>query len=238
MEEIKLDAQVRNRIGSRKIRLVRSQNFVPAVVYGGKQQPTTIQVDRKAYERIMRLHRGESVLFHLNVLEGEKKLKDYSAIVKEEQLDPVRDRVLHIDFYRISLTEEIEVKVKIVARGEAVGVKQDGGSLEHGLWELDVICLPTKIPSKIEVEVSNLKIGDAIHVKELKLPEGVRTKHDPDSIVIAVAAPMKEEVATATEETITEPEVTKEKKKEPVAGAEGKAEGKAEEKPKDKEKTK
>ncbi len=236
MEEIKLDVQVRNRIGSRKIRSVRSQNFVPAVVYGGKkQQPTTIQVDRKAYERIMRNHRGESVLFHLNVLDGEKKLKDYSAIVKEEQLDPVRDGVLHIDFYRISLTEEIEVKVKIVARGEAIGVKQGGGSLEHGLWELDVICLPTKIPAKIEVEVANLNIGDAIHVKELVLPEGVRTKHDPDSIVVSVVPPMKEEVAPVDGETITEPEVTKEKKK--VEGAaDAKAEGKAEEKPKEKTK--
>ena len=112
-------------------------------------------------------HQGENILFHLNVLNGEKKVKDYTAIVKEVQYAPVNDSILHIDFYRINLTKEIEVKVKVVTKGDAIGVKADGGALEHILWELDVICLPTKIPNKIEIDVTSLKIGDAIHVRDI-----------------------------------------------------------------------
>ncbi len=234
MEEIKLDVQLRDRFGARKVKSVRRDSFVPAIVYGDNQKPTAIKVERRQYERIMRHHRGENLLFHLNVLDGEKKIKDYTAIVKEEQHEPVNESILHIDFYRINLKKEIEVKVKIVSKGEAIGVKQDGGSLEHVLWELDVICLPTKIPNKIEVEVTNLKIGDAIHVRDIVLPEGVRTKHDPDSILVTVVPPMKEEAPAVAAEAAaapTEPEVTKEKKKEPVAEAAAK-----EEKPKEKAK--
>ena len=236
MEEIKLDVQLRDRLGARKVKSVRREAFVPAIVYGDNQQPTAIKVGKRQYERIMRHHRGENLLFHLNVLDGEKKIKDYTAIVKEEQHEPVNDSILHIDFYRINLSKEIEVKVKIVTKGSPIGVKQDGGSLEHVLWELDVVCLPTKIPSKIEIEVSNLKIGDAIHVRDIVLPDGVRTKHDPDSILVTVVPPMKEEVAApAAEAAPTEPEVTKEKKPK-VEAAAAEAAPKAEEKPKEKAK--
>ncbi|MCA9406557.1 MAG: hypothetical protein KC684_08465, partial [Candidatus Omnitrophica bacterium] len=115
----------------------------------------------------------------------------------------------------------------VVAKGEAVGVKTDGGSLEHTLWELDVICLPTNIPNKLEVDVSHLKIGDVIHVKDILLPEGVKTKHDPEAIVFSVVPPMKEEVETE-EAAPTEPEVIKEKKEkaEKEGTPEGKSEGK------------
>ena len=149
-------------------------------------------------------------------------------MIKEIQQHPVTDETLHIDFNRISLTKEIEVKVPIVSKGEPVGVKQDGGSLDHILWELDIICLPTKIPQSIEVDVSHLKLNDNIYLKDIKLPEGVKTKHDLEAIVFSVSPPMKEvsleEAAAAAGPQ--EPEVIKEKKEEP------KAEGAAAEKPK------
>ncbi len=237
MEEIKLEVQIRNRIGSRKIKSVRSQDQIPAIVYGGKKEPTPIQVDRRSYEKIMRHHRGQNVIFNLNVLDGEKKLRDYAAIVREEQHEPVSYKLIHIDFNRIALDQIIEVKVTIETKGESVGVKKDGGSLEHVLWELDVLCLPTKIPAKIEVDVTNLKIGDAIHVKDIVLPEGVKTKHDLHAIVVTVAAPMKEDqlILQATEKV--EVEVTKEKKKDEAPAAAGaKSEAKAEDKGKEKTK--
>lgn len=230
MEELKLEVQVREEVGTRKTRGIRRNNFIPAVVYGSKEKTTSIKVDRKEFERIERLRRGENIIFHLNIMQGEKKLKDYSAIIKETQLDPVTDMVLHIDFNRISLTQEIEVKVPIVAKGDSIGVKQDGGSLDHILWELEVTCLPTKIPHHIEVEVSHLKLNESVHVKDLKLPEGVKTKQNPEAIVITVTPPMKEVTPeqAAAEGAPTEPEVIKEKKVE--AKAEGAAEG--QEKPK------
>ena len=244
MDEIKLDVQIRNQIGSRSVKAIRKENYVPAIVYGGKKRgPTSIKVDRGAYERVMRLHQGQSVVFHLDVLEGEKKLRDYSAIVKEEQREPVSDDLLHIDFHRISLTEEIEVKVPISVKGEAIGVKEGGGSVDHALWELDVVCLPTKIPEKIEVDVTELNIGDAIHIKDITLPEGVTTKHDLEAILVSVVPPMKE-IEVPEEEEEGEPEVIGEKKEGEEAEekgeekAEEKGEGKPEEKAPDKGKEK
>ncbi len=225
MEEIKLEVQVRKETGTRKAKSARRTNLIPGVVYGGGKEPTIINIDRKIFERIARTHRGETVIFHLNVMEGAKKLRDYSAITKEMQFNPVSDEILHIDFHRISLTEKIQVEVTIVPKGEAVGIKQDGGSLDQHLWKLDVVCLPTQIPHHIEVEVGHLKIDDKIFVKQLTLPAGVTTKHDPEDIVLAIVPPMKEikpeEAAAAA--TPMEPEVIKEKPKEKKEGEEGAA---------------
>ncbi len=215
MQEIKLDVEVRLSTGTRSSRKIRRQNFIPGVVYGEGKEPTVIGVDRKIFEKITRGHRGENVIFHLNVCEGEKKLRDYSAITKEMQFHPVTDDVIHIDFQRISLTEKIQVEVAVLPKGEAMGVKQDGGTLDQHLWKLDVICLPTQIPQHIEVDINGLKIDDKIFVKDLSLPTGVVTKHDPEDIVISVSPPMKEiKPEEAAAAAATEPEVIKEKPKE------------------------
>jgi large subunit ribosomal protein L25 len=219
MEEISLEVHIRNEVGSGKVKITRREGMVPCVAYGGDRGPTSLKVERKAYERIRRQHAGESIIFHLNVFEGDKKLRDYSAIVKEEQHDPVTDEVVHIDFHRISLLEELEVKVPVVAKGEPLGVKRDGGSLEHGLWELEVVCLPTKIPQHIVIDVSALEIGDSIHVRDIQLPEGVVTPHDPEAVVFTVAPPQKEEEEIIKTPGATEPEVIKEKKAEPTEKA-------------------
>ena len=83
MEEIKLDVQVRSEMGSSRVRKMRRENFVPAIVYGGKNKPTAVKIERRSYERIMRHHRGQTVLFHMNVMDGDKKLRDYAVILKE-----------------------------------------------------------------------------------------------------------------------------------------------------------
>ncbi len=239
MEEIKLDVQVRSEMGSSRVRKMRRENFVPAIVYGGKNKPTAVKIERRSYERIMRHHRGQTVLFHMNVMDGDKKLRDYAVILKEEQHDPVTDSILHIDFNQISLTEKIEVKVPIAAKGEAVGVKKDGGVLEHIMWELDIVCLPTQIPQQLTVDVTHLELNKAVHVRDLVLPEGVTTKHDPESIVLTVVPKREEALAEAavTEETgKAEPEVIKEKKKE--EGEKAKKEGEPTAKPAAKEEKK
>lgn len=222
MQEIKLEVQVRDKIGTSGAKAIRREGAIPAVVYGGKKKPTVVEFDRRQYEHIRRHHHGELV-FHLHVHEGEKKLRDYSAIVKEEQLHPVTDQVLHVDFKRISLKEEIEVSVALVATGEPIGVKRDSGSLEHGIWELDVICLPTAIPEEIKVDVSAMEIGDSIHVSDIALPAGVKTKHDPEAVAFHVAPPMKEEELEGEEEGADEPEVIKDKKDEKGDAEDGKA---------------
>lgn len=221
MEQIQLDVQLRKKTGSNEVRKTRRQDFIPAVVYGAGQQPAAIQADRKIYERIARQHQGENVIFHLNLLDGGKKLSDYPAIVRDVQIHPVHDQILHIDFHRIDLTKEINVKVTIVARGEAIGVKRDSGTLEHHLWELEVVCLPTSIPHHIEVDISNLGIHDAIHVKDLKLPAGVSTAQDPESVVVSVAGSTQEIKPEDQAAAPAEVEVIKEKKKEEEPKAAG-----------------
>ena len=223
MEQINLDVQVRKSTGSTKSRQARRLNLIPGIVYGGDVKPTNIHADRKTYDRIYRQHAGESLIFHLNLVDEGKKVSDFPAIIKDVQLHPVSDEVIHIDFNRISLDKEIEIKVKIVLKGDAVGVKRDGGTLEHLMWELDIICLPTNIPHHLEADVTNLGVHDSVHVKDLVLPKGVRTKHDPESVVAAVAGSMREETVAPVEGEAaaagSEPEVLKEKKKEEGADA-------------------
>lgn len=221
MEEIKLDVQLRKELGTRKIKRVRREDFVPGILYGAGQDTLPIKVDRKAFERIRRLHHGENIIFHLNVFDGQKKLKDLPALVNEEQHNPVTDTVLHVDFKQISLKEKIKIKVPISAKGEPIGVKRDNGSLDHVMWELEVTCLPTQIPQNIEVEVSHLAIGDNIYVKDLVLPDGVSTKADPEGIVFHVVPPMKEILPEEPGTAKAEPEVIKEKKPEAGEGEEG-----------------
>ena len=227
MEEIILDVQAREEVGSKKIRSVRGNNLIPAIVYGERKKSMAVKVDRKIFERLERQHKGGNVILKLKVMEGDKKIADYVTLIKEVQRHPVTSRILHIDFHSISLTREIEVKVPIVAKGEPVGVKQEGGALDHLLWELSVICLPTNIPHAIEADVSNLKLKESIYVKDLKLPDGVKTKQDPEIIVFTVVPPMKElpPEELGGEKPPEELEVIKEKKKEEgeaPAGKEGK----------------
>lgn len=218
MEEIKLSVQSRKEVGSQRIKQVRRQGFVPAVIYGKDAQPVTVKLDKKVFEKIRRAHMGESVVYHLDVFDGDARLSDCSVIVKEEQHHPVTDEIIHVDFNVISLTQEIAVKVGLVAKGDAPGVKKNHGSLEHHMWDLEVICLPMNIPQHIDVDISALEIGDSVFVKDLVLPEGVRTKEDLDAVVCTVIPPMREEEPGAVAEGPTEPEVLKEKKADSSAG--------------------
>jgi large subunit ribosomal protein L25 len=211
-----LNVQIRKELGKEKAKKIRAADNVPGIVYGGDAEPTPITMDRRNFERIMRDHRGQSVLFHLEVMEGEKKLREDSVILKDEQFHPVSEKVAHVDFQRVNLNEEIEVVVPVEAKGEAVGVKA-GGTLEHMLWELDVVCLPLNIPEKIVVDVSNLNVNDYVLVKDIKLPEGVKTEHDPEATVFVVVHSMKEEAVAATEGESEEPEVIKKKAETPEA---------------------
>lgn len=220
MEEVKLDIQIRSEIGSQRVKSVRrEQGMIPGVVYGEGKEPTIVKVNRRAFEKIRREHHGE-VVFHLNVMEGEKKLRDYSAVVKEEQRDCVTGVPIHVDFQRISLTDSIEVKVPVAAKGTPVGVKKGGGSLEHILWELDIVCLPMNIPEEILVDVSALEVGQVIHVRDIILPAGVVTHHEPETIVFSVVA-QRGEAEEESAEGSAEPEVIK---KEKAAGTDGKPE--------------
>lgn len=225
MDEIVLDAQIREEAGRGKVKHLRDKGFIPAVVYSEGKESLPVKVSTHDLIRLVHQYRLESMLINLKV-KDDKKDKARSCLIKEIQYEPVTGDIVHVDFNEISLTKAIKVNVPVVAKGEAVGVKQEGGSLEHNLWEVEVECLPTNIPKNIEVDISLLKIGDAIHVKDLALSANIKVLADPGAIVLSVAAPMKEEAAAAPVEgeEKKEPEVIKEKKETPeeAAAQEGK----------------
>jgi len=233
MEEIFLEAELRDKKGSAKARELRNNGYLPSVVYFRGKDALPIKFSKSALLKLVHQHRLESIIINLKI-KDDKRARGRPCLVKEIQYDPVSEDIIHVDFNEISLTEAIKVNVSIEVKGEAVGVKQEGGSLEHILWEIEVECLPTNIPKNIEVDVSALKMGDAIHIKDIVFPSGVKPLNDPAAIVLHVAAPMKEEVLVeAVEgEVKTEPEVIKEKKEVPAEGAAAADEAKGKEKEK------
>jgi len=228
MEKIILEALLREGIGSRQAKHLRGSGFIPGIVYSQGKKSVPVKLDRSTLLRFLHAYRAEGVVINLNI-KDDAKHKTYNVMIKEIQQDPVKEDILHVDFNEISLTKVIKSAVPIVTKGEAPGVKQDGGSLDHVLWEVEIECLPTAIPKEIEVDVSSLKIGDSIAIKDIKFPEGVKVLQDANATVLSVAAPIKvEEVVAAAEAQAgpQEPEVIKEKKEVPEAAAEGAAGGK------------
>ncbi|MBU1124408.1 MAG: 50S ribosomal protein L25 [Candidatus Omnitrophica bacterium] len=220
MEEILLEAEIRDEIGSAEAKTLRHGGFIPAIVYSQGTQSLAIKLGHKRFLQLVHQYRAESIVIKLQV-KDDKKQEGRLCVIKEIQYDPVHEHILHVDFHEISLTKAIKVNVPIEAKGESIGVKLEGGSLEHILWEAEVECLPTDIPKRIEVEIGQLKLGESIHVKDLVLPANVKILNDPSSIVLTVSSPMKEEAAVPEEgEVSQEPEVIKEKKEVPAEGQE------------------
>ena len=227
MEQVYLDCLLREEIGKSKIGALRKNDFVPAVVYGRGEKTLTIKCNRSQLIKFLHAHHGgENIVITLRVSDSNsenKSIMEKPVLIKDMQYDPLRDDILHIDFHQISLTEKIKTKIPIESKGEAIGVKKEGGILAHILWELEIECLPTEIPEKIEVDVSNLAIGQSIQVGNLNVPEGIKVLSDQEGIVFMVEHPKKvEEVvapgAVEAEAGVaaapTEPEVIKKEKKE------------------------
>jgi len=221
-DQQELVVQRRVTAGTRVVRRLRHERLVPGIVYGKAMEPISISMERKALMNVLRTKAGEHALVRLT-LDGAKPWEK-PALVKEVQHDPVDGRVIHVDFHAIALTEQIRVKIPVILKGEAVGVKQESGILEQFLREIEVECLPTELPDGVEYDVSALKIGDAVHVRDLVPPRGAKVLTDPAGAVASVQQPKAEKVAEVAE-AITEPEVIREKKEEaePAAG-EAKAE--------------
>lgn len=214
MEELLLQAQTRQETGKSKVKSLRRGGFIPGVIYGEGKQATSVKVSRHELLQMVHHHRIENVVIKVKLAEDARK-DSRPCMIREIQHDPVKGDITHIDFNEISLTKAIKVNVPVETKGEPAGVKSEGGSLEHIMWEIEVECLPTQIPKHFEVDVSALKIGDSVHVKDIAFPDTVKVLSDPEAVVLSVAAPMKEEVAVPLEgEEKAEPEVIKEKKPE------------------------
>jgi large subunit ribosomal protein L25 len=219
-----LSAEARSETGKGYNRKLRAAGRIPAVIYGKGRDSEPVTLDPKSLETL--LHQsgaGLNTLIDLSV-----GGRTDTVLVKELQRHPVTGRYLHVDFFRLDLTQKVTVSVPIHFTGKAKGV-EFGGILDHPLREIEVECLPRAIPEFIEVDVSALEVGDSIHVSELRLPEGVEVMTDPTLPVASVVLPAAEVEETPTE-TVVEGEVAAggEGEAAPAEAASGGAKGKSE----------
>lgn len=225
--EAVLEAVKRDTFGKNEAGRLRRSGQVPCVLYGGGQAEggkpvaTPIAVPPKELSRILHSDSGANTLITLK-LDGDS----WRVMVKEYQLDPISHSLLHADFYRVAMDKPITVTVPIVLRGEAPGVKQQGGLLDFVHREIEIECLPADIPEHIEVDVSNLMLNQAIRLREVI--ESVKWKpvSESDIMIVHVVAPKAEAEPVAAEgevATTAEPEVIKKGKTEKEEEAEGEA---------------
>ncbi len=211
-QAIQITIQPRAELGSRANKRLRDKGLIPGVVYGHKEAVIPVALPKK--ELVNHLKKGAHV-FDLS-LDG----KAEKVLVKEVQYDHLGIEVIHVDFARVSLDEKVEVTVPIELKGTPKG-EEEGGVLQQMLNELEVECLVTDIPDSITVNVSEMKVDDAIHISDLKLPPGVRALQDPEVIVAAVKIIEEEAAAPTPEAESAEPEVIGRKAEEGEEGAAG-----------------
>ena len=233
--EATLEAQKRESRGKNEARRLRAAGRVPAVIYGSQQkkrvqESISISVDPKSLMRILHSGSGANTLINL-------KLEGKSAgvvIVKEYQLDPVTRALLHTDFYRLALDKTITVMVPVQVRGEAAGVRSQGGILDFVTHDIEVECLPVDIPEHVEIDVTELMIGQGVRVKDLAEHKKWKSVSDDEAMIVHVVAPKVEEEpepeAVETEEGVAAEGATAEgESTEPGAEKPGKVEKKGEE---------
>ncbi len=215
MERTTLNVQSRSEKGKGAARSLRRALMIPAILYrGGNSLP--IKISKKEIAQFINSTAGERVMVNLRFAEGEDKL----ALVKEYQVDPAMRELLHVDFFEVSLTEKVRVSVHVATTGEPIGVKRDKGILQNLLREIEVECLPDKIPGHIKIDISGLEIGQSLHVSDIKLGEDVKIHTDPSEVIANIIAPAVEVAAAEVPAAeVAEPEVIKKGKKEEEAEA-------------------
>ncbi|MGO8925331.1 MAG: 50S ribosomal protein L25 [Limisphaerales bacterium] len=207
---------------------LRAEGRIPAVIYGRQAPSQKLEVSAKEMEDLVHHAVSENLLVDLTVKNDARPKR--LALVQEVQHHPLTGKVLHVDFHEVAENEKVTILVPLETTGEAEGVKTEGGVLEHVLFKLKVRALPKDLPELITVDVSHLKIGQAIHLGEIKAPENTEIVGDKQIPVISVAAPRTEEeeaaeLAAAAEAVPGEVEMIKEKKEEGEEGAAPAAKG-------------
>jgi large subunit ribosomal protein L25 len=197
-----IKCEKRDVFGKNASRRLRREGKVPAVLYGRNEPSTHLVIQKKDIFGILRSESGENTIFKTSF---DSEYKD--TMIKEFQADPVTDEILHIDLILIAMDKAVRVSVPIIVEGEAVGVKTEGGFVELITREVEVECLPEDIPEHIEVDISDLHLHQSIKIEEMKFPKGVENMSDPQTLVVLIEAPAKEEEIVKEEEEEEEVEV-------------------------------
>ena len=226
---VSLQVSQRAGIGRTALKAVRKSGRVPGILYGKTKDKSVrsraIDIDSKKLKAMLHASTSENVLVDVELTDpAGKKVDQHLALLVDVQHHPLEDYIIHIDLHEIDQDEILHAEVPVASVGEPVGVKTGGGLLETMLRTIRVACLPRDLPELIEVDVTELTIGHSVHVREIKLPNGVTAMNPPELPVFSVFAPKEEVVATPTAE-VAQPEVIKEKKVEGDAAAAPDAKG-------------
>ncbi|MDH4217601.1 MAG: 50S ribosomal protein L25 [Candidatus Aminicenantes bacterium] len=197
-----IKGEKREFFGKNASRRVRREGKIPAILYGQGEPGVPLALDKKDIFEILRSETGENTLFKTS-FDSESK----DTMIKDVQIDPVSDEILHVDLIQIAMNKAIRVSIPVVVTGEAVGVKTEGGFIDLITREIEVECLPKDIPEQIEVNVSGLHLHQSIKIEEMTPLPNVEIVSDPHAVVVLIEAPTKEEVVAAEEEKEEEVEV-------------------------------
>ena len=202
MEFAKVSVEVRTQVGKGGAHKVRAAGKVPGVLYGRKAEPISVTFDEKALITSLDKEKKRNTVLTLTVAQSGStgKTETFTAMVRDAQIDPISRRLVHVDFLRLDLEAEVKVTVPVVLTGKAIGLT-NGGQLHQSMHVIAIAAKPAAIPTKIEVDVTALDMGDALHVSDLKLGAGVRALLDPKDAIASVVAPKAEKV----EETVAAP---------------------------------
>jgi large subunit ribosomal protein L25 len=206
MAQVTLSARVRNTKGKGATRKLRRDKQVPAIFYGPHSAATMLSVNYSDLQSLIKSTTSENIILQLRI-ESDKGTETRSVIMKELQADPIKPVYYHADFYEIALDKELTLNIALHLVGTPPGVTE-GGVLQHVKRDIQVSCLPADMVESIQVDVSALNIGDAVHVKDIVLPKGIQSLEDEDETVAVVAAPhvVAEKVEEEGEEAEAKPE--------------------------------
>lgn len=196
MKQIKLTVDKRESHGRGPNRRLRASGRVPAVVYGKHTSPSSLSVGQSDVNRLVKALSGTAALVEISQEGHDPRL----SIVQEIQRNPITDQVIHIDFQEVSAKEEMQTRSAIHLLGEAFGVRNQNGLLEFVLHQVDIRCLPKDLPEYIEVDVTDMKIGDSVHVRDLPAIEGVKYLSDADQVIVSCSEQRVDVVETAEAE--------------------------------------
>lgn len=209
----KIKSEIRNVFGKNASRRIRQEGMIPAILYGADTVSIPLTLNKKDVFAILKAETGENTIFKISF-----NSETRNTMIKELQKDPVTDEILHADLIQIVMDNVISVSVPIVLVGEAVGVKAEGGFVDFVTREVEIECLPKNIPEQLEIDISSLHLHQSLKVEDLSSPGEITLVTDPNTVVVLIHAPTKEEfeVEEIEEEIVAEegPEVIKKEKPE------------------------
>ena len=197
MEKIKLKVTVRKTQGNGPARELRRSGMIPAILYGPKVEPVLLSVPTRDLENILKTSNVGQILLNLLIQNGKQVSK--TAMIKELQTQPISGNLLHVDFYEVAMDQKIKVSIPVVATGQAKGVEL-GGVFQMVRHEVEVFCYPNEIPESIEVDISEMDIGDSLHIDEVDIDDTIELADEANFTIATVLSPKVEEEEVAEEE--------------------------------------